>query len=225
MTCRAACADRADDEVRASADSCGARQVRIGAGPRCSEHLAVAMSLLDEVPRAPTRDELPSIVAEAVRTLFEELHHSAPPAAIDPRSRLDADLGFDSLARVELLERLGRASKVELSPDALERIDTVGDIVAAMRSAPSAAGEAAARTRAPYVSAVTATAALSAEEPAQAQTLTDVMMWRAQRQPGGIHAVVLGEPEPAVLTYEGLLEGAQAVAAGLTQHGVTAGAM
>ena len=41
-----------------------------------------------------------------VRTTHAELHRGATPAGIGLDSRLEQDLGFDSLARVELLQRV-----------------------------------------------------------------------------------------------------------------------
>ncbi len=181
------------------------------------------MSALDEVTSAPARDSVSLIVEDTVRTLFEELHRAAPPGVLDPQSRLDADLGFDSLARVELLERLERALSVELPPNALESIDTISDITTMMRRAPSAAGKAGVGPSPLAVAAVATEPASPAGEPVEAESLTEVMMWRAQRQPHTTHAMVLGEAGPVMLTYGGLLEGAQAVASGLEARGLSAG--
>ena len=183
------------------------------------------MSLLNEAPSAPVRNTIPLVVEEAVRTLFEEMHHAAPPAVLDPQSRLDADLGLDSLARVELLGRLERALSIELPASALESIDTVSDLVAVMRRAPLAAEQAGTRPPAIAVPKVGREAALAAGEPVEAATLTEVMIWRARQQPDAIHAVVLGAAEPVTVTHRGLLEGAQAIAAGLELRGLTVGAV
>ena len=182
------------------------------------------MSSLDAVTSVSARHETPLIVEDAVRNLFEELHHAAPPVALDSGSRLDADLGFDSLARVELLERLERALDVHLPPSALEYIVTVGDLVTVMRSAQAGTARADTRPSAFAAPAVATETASPAGEPAEAGTLIDVMTWRAHRQPQGIHAIVLGGTEPVMLTYRELLEGAQAVAAGLELRGLSAGA-
>ncbi|HVC31300.1 MAG TPA: AMP-binding protein, partial [Steroidobacteraceae bacterium] len=158
-----------------------------------------------------------------MRTLFEELHRAAPPTALDPRSRLDADLGFDSLARVELLERLERSLGVELPPNTIECIDTVSDLVAMMRSAPSAKAAADTRGAARRSPGGASEPAPPADEPVNAGTLTEIVTWRALRQPEGIHAVVLDEPEPVMLTYGELLGGALAIAAGLELRGLSPG--
>lgn len=182
------------------------------------------MSPLDEVTSAPNRDATPIIVEDAVRTLFRELHRAAPPVILDPQSRLDADLGFDSLARVELLQRLERVLNVELPPNALESIDTLSDLTVMMRRAPSAADEAAAGPSAWAIAPGATEPAAAPGEPVEAKSLSEVLIWRAQRQPQTTHAIVLGEAEPVMLTYRNLLEGARAVAAGLEARGLSAGA-
>jgi non-ribosomal peptide synthetase component F len=184
----------------------------------------MVMLPLEEPTSARARDAVTLIVEDAVRTLFEELHRAAPPGVLDPQSRLDADLGFDSLARVELLERLERALSVELPANALESIDTISDLTAMMRRAPAAAEEGGAGLSPFAVAAADTEPATPAGEPVEAGSLTEVMMWRAQRQPHTTHAVVLGEAEPVMLTYGELLEGAQAVAAGLEVRGLSEGA-
>lgn len=183
------------------------------------------MSPLEQVTSAQARDELPLVVEDAVRSLFEELHHAEPPDVLDPHSRLDADLGFDSLARVELLARLERAVSVELPPSAIESIDTISDLTAMIRRAPAAAGEASPGASALAVAPAATEPASPAGEPVEATSLTEVMTWRAQQQPHMIHAVVLGEAEPVMLTYEDLLGGAQSVAAGLEARGLASGAV
>jgi len=166
---------------------------------------------------ASRRASVPIIVEDAVRTLFGELHHTEQPAAVDPLSRLDADLGFDSLARVELLQRLERALSVELPPTALESIDTVSDLIAMMRQAPRLTDSAGVSP--PLATASPGTRPSPAGEPVEAVNLVEVMTWRAARQPDALHAMVLGDQGPAMLSYGRLLAGAQAVAAGLAQYG------
>jgi acyl carrier protein len=183
------------------------------------------MSALDEVSSPPARDEVPFIVEAAVRTLFEELHHTAPPGALYPQSRLDADLGLDSLARVELLERLESALSVELPPSTLDSIDTVSDLIAVIRRAPRAADATGSRPAARTTLHGAAAEPAAAGLPVEAQTLTQVIIWRARRQPQAIHATVLGDAGPVTLTYGELLEGARAVAAGLELRGLASGAV
>jgi len=80
----------------------------------------------------------PDLLA-VVEGVLRELHADAPglPVVL-PGSVLDADLGFDSLARTELLARIERAFGVRLPEDTLQRAETVADLQAALRRAPAA---------------------------------------------------------------------------------------
>jgi acyl carrier protein len=60
--------------------------------------------------------------------------------AISSASRLDRDLGIDSLSRAELILRLQEAFRIRLADNVISDVETVGDLVAAVaRSAPRSA--------------------------------------------------------------------------------------
>jgi len=72
-----------------------------------------------------------------VSALYQELHHSPPdPDALSLHSHLERDLGFDSLARVELLQRLERSFEVDLPDETLGKAETLADLLSALTSAP-----------------------------------------------------------------------------------------
>lgn len=69
-------------------------------------------------------------VQEVVSALYTELHHAqADPGAVRFDSRLDRDLGFDSLGRVELVLRLEQRFGVHL-PAATHGVSDPRDPVA-----------------------------------------------------------------------------------------------
>lgn len=173
----------------------------------------------------PTGDATRTIVEETIAALYLELHHKRPPSAIlDPRSRLDADLGFDSVARVELLDRLERTLQTEIPQTGLASLDTIGDLLKVASSTPNVSPPD--RELAPAASRLRSTLQResSGDEPTEAATLPEVLAWRASRAPQSTHAIVLGDAEPRVLTYQALLEGAQAIASGIGALGLRAGA-
>lgn len=182
------------------------------------------MASADEVASRRPSDAIDRLVEQAIGALFEELHHSAPPAPLDPRTRLDADLGFDSLARVELLERLGRALNVELPADALGSLDTIVDVVRVVRAAPPAVKPSGASAPSAAAWRERPSAQLPSGEPGSASTLQEVLAWRVTRHPEAAHAIVLGDEKPIVLTYTALLAGAESVASGLKQLRLAPGA-
>ncbi|HRY88757.1 MAG TPA: acyl carrier protein, partial [Rubrivivax sp.] len=73
---------------------------------------------------------------EQVEATLRDLHADAPglPPVL-PGSRLDRDLGLDSLARTELLARIEQTLGVMLPEDTLQRAETVSDLFDALRCA------------------------------------------------------------------------------------------
>lgn len=60
-----------------------------------------------------------------------------PVETLPLSTRLDADLGLDSLGRVQLLHELAATSGVPLSDGVTPRVETVGDLLALLEKAPS----------------------------------------------------------------------------------------
>lgn len=74
-----------------------------------------------------------SELLDIVGTLFAELHrHTGQGRPITLDNSLDRDLGFDSLARVELILRIQRAFGVDLPEDTLVRAETPRDLLDAL---------------------------------------------------------------------------------------------
>ncbi|KGO33514.1 hypothetical protein JT06_13920, partial [Desulfobulbus sp. Tol-SR] len=84
----------------------------------------------------------PEVLLEILSHLMAELHpEAASRLDITLDSRLDRDLGLDSLARMELLARLERAFAVRLPEKALTTAETPRDLLRHLASAPTAATE------------------------------------------------------------------------------------
>ncbi|MFB3104612.1 MAG: AMP-binding protein, partial [Pseudomonadales bacterium] len=163
-------------------------------------------------------DTTAGTVIDVVRDLVLELHPSyrfSQPLDLD--TRLDRDLGLDSLAMTELILRLERDLHVTLRDEAL-LAETPRDLLREARAgsgteSPAAMGEVIDRR---------------AEEtlafPSHAQTLIDVLDWHTNKQPGRTH-VYLYEGNGAALeiSYSRLQEQAKVVAAGLRREHLQAG--
>ena len=153
-----------------------------------------------------------------VRTTHAELHRGATPAGIGLDSRLEQDLGFDSLARVELLQRVERTFGVALPEATLQTALTPRDLLAAIAVAPAhAAAPAFARASTGPPPATGG----PAPEPAAAATLVEVLDWHVEAHPGRTQIILLteGDAEERV-DYRHLREVAGAVAAGLQGLGL-----
>jgi len=151
-----------------------------------------------------------------VGNLAEELHpRRAHKAQLQLDSQLDRDLGFDSLARVELLYRLERAFGVKLSEALLGEAETPGDLLAGVLKADTAEG--------PAVEVESALGVLKAAEaaPRKAATLLEVLDWHVQAHPERPHILLSTEGAQAeTITYAILAERARALASGLRERGL-----
>jgi 1-acyl-sn-glycerol-3-phosphate acyltransferase len=159
--------------------------------------------------------DLIAVVSDLVREL-----HGERGRALDVTlaSRLDRDLGIDSLGRTELVLRIERAFRLRLPVSVMGEADTVGDVLTALeRAAPDTPIAIAAE-----VPAVPQVAVAAASE---AATLLEVLEWHVARNPDRRHVTVLQDETTvlAAMTYGELAAAARAVAAGLIARDVSAG--
>ncbi len=169
-----------------------------------------------EPQREPARgEELLGLVRDFLREVHAERGASIP---VTPESRIDRDLGIDSLGRTELILRIEQVFRVRLPPQTLAEADTVGDLVAALeQSAP--------RLRADRAHAPAAPTLPQVEAPIEAKTLIDVLEWHVAQHPGRIHATLLEDETTvlATLTYGELARAARRLAAALIARDVVPG--
>lgn len=161
---------------------------------------------------APASDRLLAVV----RQLAGETH-PGQARAVTLRASFERDLGLDSLARVELMQRVGRAFGVDLPAEALAEADTPLALLRYLEGAPGAGPPTEADAAAlPGASALAL--------PDRARTLVDVLEWHAARQPDRVHVLLCdaqGRERP--VRYGELLAAARGVAAALTAHGLQPG--
>jgi 1-acyl-sn-glycerol-3-phosphate acyltransferase len=156
---------------------------------------------------------------EILREFAQDSRLAQPVASITLDSRLEADLGLDSLGRAEFISRVERGLGVRLPEQALLAA-TARDLLAlavpagvAQTPSPGPAGR-------PELSE-----AAAAGEPAAAGTLPEVLDWHLARHPSRVHILLYeadGRPRP--ITYADLAAGAARVAAGLRRAGLADGA-
>ena len=157
--------------------------------------------------------------------MYVELHHTQRGVDdIDLESTLERELGFDSLARVELLLRLEQQCNVHLPETTLSAAETVADLLTAVIAAPTAASVAdLVPLQAPAVANV-GSSRPRLGVPSRAATLNEVLDWRVRSTPDVTHAIVLREGHAERLTFEQLRAGARVVAGALMSAGLPAGA-
>ncbi len=170
-----------------------------------------------------TRDTLQAVaqtepaprLLKVVTDLVAELHPQRRPA-VTLDSRLQQDLGLDSLSRAELLLRIEHAFGVTLSEQALLAADTPRELLVLLQHA--AAGPA------PRVRELRRLAEGPSDRPTDAQTIMDVLAWHAGMHPQKLHIHLYGDGDAVEdITYGGLKQGGERVAAGLTAYGLEPG--
>lgn len=162
-----------------------------------------------------TLQALLALVDAIVRELRTDTA-ALPPVTL--ASQLDRDLGFDSLARAELLLRVESAFGVSLPDGTLGRVETVGDVHQALqraRRAPAATRPPAAPAAAPHEPTLPAPAGTDG-----AATLLEVLAWHVQAHPDRTQLTLLQDDVEHAISYGQLAQHAAAVAAGLQGAGV-----
>ena len=163
---------------------------------------------------AASERELIILIRELVRELYPQ---RAKIMDVSASSRLERDLGIDSLGRTELALRIERSFGVRLPAAAAGAAETVGDLLRALERAHPGGGEFAAIAAAEPLPLVPAAV--------EARTLVDVLEWHAGRHPDRRHLTVLddGTGQLGALTYGELAEAARAAAQGLIERDVAPG--
>jgi 1-acyl-sn-glycerol-3-phosphate acyltransferase len=158
-----------------------------------------------------------------VERLVKETHPDHSQQAVTLDSSLERDLGLDSLARAELLLRIGQATGAELPDAALSEAETPRDILRFLTRLPAPFSG----TATPEPEAgnqILSGPAGTASVPDDVQSLVDVLEWHVNRQPDKLHVRLLygdRQPEQAI-SYRDLLEAANRIAAGLAARGLQA---
>ncbi len=153
-----------------------------------------------------------------IRELVNELHpQRAKLMHVSASSRLERDLGIDSLGRTELILRIERSFRVRLTGTAAGEAETVSDLLRVLDQAnPGRAVpvEIAAIAPLPLVPAAI-----------EARTLVEALEYHAARHPDRLHLTVLGDDSTplAAMTYRALADAAREGAQSLIEQDVIPG--
>lgn len=163
-------------------------------------------------------NRLITVVTDLVR---EVRGPGASISAITLSSRLDRDLGIDSLGRTELVMRIEQAFRTRLPISVMAEANTVDDLLTALEMAASEPGKAEAHSVVPEAPEPAPTVAPAAE----AKTLIEALEWHVARNPDRPQVTVLQDESIvlATMTYGALSKAARAVAAGLIARDVALG--
>ena len=156
---------------------------------------------------------LTGVVAELVRQT-----HPQASRKVTADSRLDTDLGLDSLARIELLHRIEDRFGLRLAEQTLLAIETPRELLQALRNA---AGLPSTRTGWEAETAAPVAPKALAARPDEVDTLTAMLDWYVEAAPQRPHVLFYkSADEIERIDYAGLAHAAQEIAAGLIERGI-----
>jgi len=165
----------------------------------------------------PSRElELIAVVRELVRELAPQ---RLKRGDVTLSSRLDRDLGIDSLGRTELVLRIERKFRVRLSVNAVAEMDTITDLLKAVeQAAPSDL-----KTAGVELSTFAPVELIG--QPDDAKTLTGMLDWHVENHPDHLHVTVLQDENTVLgtMSYRDLQTAARAVAQGLISRDIVPG--
>ena len=168
-----------------------------------------------EVGQELRERDLITVVTALVRELHPQRFRFID---IRPSSRIERDLGIDSLGRTELILRIERAFRVRLPAQTIGEAETVHDLVQALEQAGPARERIALEPR-------QARALPSVPAASEARTLVEVLEWHAARHPDRLHLTVLQDETTILgtLTYGELATKARNLARGLIAQDIAPG--
>lgn len=163
-------------------------------------------------------DDTAAVVIAIIEQLVRELRpHTTGAVTVTLDSSLERELGFDSLGRVELLERLERAFDRRLSEHLFATVETPRDLLRAVQGAEPVASVAISRSKQQALEAVETV-------PTHARTLIEVLEWHVQSHPQRLHISLYDDAGTVEeVTYAALHQEAATVAAGLQQRDLLPG--
>ncbi|MFL6623204.1 MAG: AMP-binding protein [Sulfurifustis sp.] len=168
-----------------------------------------------EVQQAQRRSSVETALLATVDELSRELRPAHSGSSVSLDSSFDQDLGLDSLARVELLARVGERFGVDLPETSLASVETPRDLMRALTAAKlSARARIGPRYRSPL------TRKPIEALPDRARTLTEVLAWHVERHPERPHIHLITEDGESIVNYSTLEHEAESTAAGLQKLGI-----
>ncbi len=181
---------------------------------------------MSESEHQPTDDT--SKLLTLISDVIAELH----PRGIDKNtihldSRLDKDLGLDSLARVELLARIEKIFDISLPDTIFSEAETPRDllrVIATANQAPVGKSIRMHNISAETLHQTDTRISPDGATPDRAMTLMDVLDWHVQTHPDHPHIRFYNDDNDGeVLSYRELAEEAQNIAAGLLNRDIQPG--
>lgn len=165
----------------------------------------------------PPGEKDPAELLQLIRELVDEMGTSRTKVPITLDASLERDLGFDSLARVELVARVEQHYGVSLAEEVFAEVETPREMLQAL-----------ARAGGPRTVSWQPAGEIAFDQaeaaPRSAGTLVEVLNWHVEAHGDRRHLQLYSDTgDGMALSYRELRQGARAIAAGLQDRDVTPG--
>ncbi|MDP7099652.1 MAG: AMP-binding protein, partial [Rhodospirillales bacterium] len=172
---------------------------------------------MGKISNTESDDLSPRRLLVLVAEMAEEIHPRQNLASlVSLEKSLERDLGFDSLSRMELLQRIEREFNITLSERALTQSDTPAEILAEI------GGHSTGVSLTDFDEVKLSEQSEAEAAPKELRTLNDILKWHAATHPERTHIHLYSEQdETEIITYGELLSEAEQIAAGLIEHRLT----
>ncbi|BFM17123.1 AMP-binding protein [Maricurvus nonylphenolicus] len=177
-------------------------------------------SAVSSSPGERDLEQLAQDLLNLTRTMVQELRRDKSAAVnVSLDCTLDRDLGFDSLALTEMIQRVEQHFKVHLPQQIIHTLETPRDFLREIVRAGSALVASAPESHIQRLSLGEADPA-----PDQVRTLQEVLAWHLRVHPERPHIYLYNDDDQLeTITYADLHRGAQQVAAGLLRNNLEPG--
>jgi len=173
----------------------------------------------DTTEKTGSSEETSARLLDLVAEMAAEVSPAAAPAQVHLDQSLERELGFDSLARMELLHRVEREFGVTLPDRVLSEADTPRDLLRGL-------GAKVAPSRATFSMPEQVSQPVGERRTLVAEhieALTDVLAWQAENQADVVHIRLYDEGEDGqAITFGSLHDEAAKLASGLIELGLAA---
>ena len=156
---------------------------------------------MGEISNTEFDDLSPRRLLVLVAEMAEEIHPRQNLASlVSLEKSLERDLGFDSLSRMELLQRIERKFNITLSERTLTQSDTPAEILAEI------GGHSTGVSSTDFDEVKLSEQSEAEAAPKELRTLNDILKWHAATHPERIHIHLYSEQDEAeIITYSELI--------------------
>ncbi|MEK7483845.1 MAG: AMP-binding protein [Planctomycetota bacterium] len=167
----------------------------------------------EQVKNGHSPEVLKTKVLEIIRRMLQELGNEIALRQLSHQAKFSKDLGFDSLAKVELFTRIEQQFSMRFGEQAMMEIETPAELIRRILEGSGSVVE---------THEIVAHTIQETQPPDEANTLNKVLLYQYKQRPTQTHIILRSEKEEPelLISFERLFKKSLLVAHGLRQRGL-----